>query len=140
MRLFLDTNIFIAAVTDEPDTGAVAANLLEGDHGFLTSTMNLMELRSVLTKKQRLELSRAEAIQDEITADVRVVIPDASDMMDANRLQRETLLYPLDCLILACAQGHNADLVSFDSELQDAGALAPENLDASELEDESDDN
>jgi predicted nucleic acid-binding protein len=125
MRLFLDTNIFIAAVTDEPETGALAVELLDSDHEFLTSTMNLMELRSVLTKKQRLELPRAEAIQDEITADVRVVIPDASDMMDANRLQRETLLYPLDCLILACAQSHDAELVSFDSELQEAGTLAP---------------
>ena len=85
MRLFLDTNIFIAAVTDEPETGATSADLLDGDHEFLTSTMNLMELRSVLTKKQRLELPRAEAIQDEITADVRIVIPDASDMM------------PIDC-------------------------------------------
>lgn len=36
--------------------------------------MNLTELWSVLTKKPRLELPRAEAIQDEITADVRVVI------------------------------------------------------------------
>ncbi|WP_122088600.1 type II toxin-antitoxin system VapC family toxin [Halalkalicoccus subterraneus] len=125
MRLFLDTNIFIAAATDEPETGAIAVELLDSDHEFLTSTMNLMELRSVLTKKQRLELPRAEAIQDEITADVRVVIPDASDMMDANRLQRETLLYPLDCLILACAQSHDAELVSFDSELQESGTLAP---------------
>lgn len=126
MKLFLDTNVFIAAVTDEPDTGAIAVDVLDGDHDFLTSMLNLMELRSVLTKKERLELSQAETIQDEITADVRVVIPDASDMMDANRLQRETLLYPLDCLILACAQGHDATLVSFDSELQEAGALSPE--------------
>lgn len=126
MRLFLDTNVFIAAVTDELETGAIAADVLDGDHEFLTSTLNLMELRSVLTKKERLELSQAEAIQNEITADVQIVIPDASDMMDANRLQRETLLYPLDCLILACAQGHDADLVSFDSELQEAGALRPE--------------
>lgn len=125
MRIFLDTNVFIAAVTDEPETGAVAADVLDADHELLTSTMNLMELRSVLTKKQRLEFSRVEAIQNEITADVRVIIPDASDMMDANRLQRETLLYPLDCLILACAQGHDSTLVSFDSELQDAGALDP---------------
>ena len=125
MRLFLDTNVFVAAVTDEPETGEVAANVLDGNHELLTSTMNLMELRSVLTKKQRLELQRAEAIQNEITDDVSVVIPDASDMMDANRLQRETLLYPLDCLIFACAQSHDADLVSFDSELQESGALAP---------------
>jgi predicted nucleic acid-binding protein len=90
--------------------------------------MNLMELRSVLTKKQRLKQSQTEAIQDEITADVRVVIPDASDMMDANRLQRETLLYPLDCLILACAQSHDGELVSFDSELQEAGAIPPQDI------------
>ncbi len=38
-------------------------------------------------------------------------------MMDANRLHRETLLYPIDCLIFACAQGHDATLVSFDAEL-----------------------
>lgn len=55
-----------------------------------------------------------------------MVIPDASDMMDANRLQRETLLYPLDCLILACTQGHDAELVSFDSELRESGASAPQ--------------
>ncbi|WP_254864776.1 type II toxin-antitoxin system VapC family toxin [Halovivax gelatinilyticus] len=125
MRLFLDTNCFIAAVTDEPDSGDVATELLDGDHEFLTSTMNLMELRSVLTKKQRLEQSRAHDIQDEITADVRTVIPGASDMMTANRLQKETLLYPIDCLILACARNHDAELVSFDSELQEAGATDP---------------
>jgi|GEM_PF-1958469 len=128
MKLFLDTNLFVAAVTDEPETGAIAAELLNADHELLTSTLNLMELRTVLTKKQRLELSRANAIQTEITRDVSVVIPDASDMMDANHLQQETLLYPLDCLILACAQGHDADLVSFDSELQDAAALSPAEL------------
>lgn len=38
MRLFLDTNVFIAAVTDEPETGAIAADVLDGDHEFLTST------------------------------------------------------------------------------------------------------
>ena len=125
MRLFLDTNLFVAAVTDEPEVGTIAADLLSTDHELLTSTLNLMELRTVLTKKRRLELTRAQEIQAEITTDVSVVIPDASDMMDANQLQQETLLYPLDCLILACAQSHDADLVSFDSELQDNGAHSP---------------
>ncbi|WP_290819277.1 type II toxin-antitoxin system VapC family toxin [Halovivax sp.] len=76
MRRFLDTNCFVAAATDEPDTGAVASTLLSDDHEFLTSTMNLMELRSVLTKTERLEPARADEIQDEITTDVRVVIPN----------------------------------------------------------------
>ncbi|MFC3959055.1 type II toxin-antitoxin system VapC family toxin [Halovivax cerinus] len=125
MRLFLDTNCFIAAVTDEPETGAVATQLLDADHEFPAATMNLMELRSVLTKKQRLKQSRAQEIQHEITADVRVVIPDASDMMAANRLQTDTLRYPIDCLVLACAHNHDAELVSFDAELRDGGALDP---------------
>jgi predicted nucleic acid-binding protein len=128
MRLFLDTNIFVAVVTDEPDLGETAANLLDENHEFLTSTLNLMELRTVLTKKNRLELDRAQQIQQEITRDVAVVLPDASDMLDANRLQQDTLLYPLDCLILACAESHDAELVSFDSELQDNGALDPGNI------------
>lgn len=125
MRLFLDTNIFVATVTDEPEFGVVATELLNTDHELLTSTLNLMEVRTVLTKKNRLELSRVQALQDEITKDVAVVIPDASDMMDANRLQQETLLYPLDCLILACANSHDSTLVSFDAELQENGAVAP---------------
>jgi predicted nucleic acid-binding protein len=29
MRLFVDTNVFIATVTDEAETGAVAADLLD---------------------------------------------------------------------------------------------------------------
>ncbi|MCU4754258.1 PIN domain-containing protein [Halobacteria archaeon AArc-curdl1] len=128
MRIFLDTNLFVAIVTDEPESGEIAAELLNTEHEFLTSTLNLMELRTVLTKKNRLELPAAQSIQDEITQDVSIVIPDASDMMDANRLQQETLLYPLDCLILACAQGHDAELVSFDGELQEAGALSPTDL------------
>lgn len=128
MTLFLDTNLFVAAVTDEPDLGEEATRVLDSDDDFITSTLNLMELRTVLTKKNRLEISRAQQIQQEITQDVAVVIPDASDMMDANRLQQETLLYPLDCLILACANSHDADLVSFDSELQDNGAIEPETV------------
>jgi len=93
MRLFLDTNVFVAVVTDEPKTAAHAQPLLDGDHDLLTSTLNLMELRTVLTKQNRLELDRAQRIQREITRDVSVVIPDASDMVSANRVQRETLLY-----------------------------------------------
>lgn len=49
-------------------------------------------------------------------------------MIAANQLQREELLYPIDCLLLAVARAHDADLVTFDAELQDAGALAPSDV------------
>ena len=127
MRCFLDTNVFIAAVldTDEAEATGTATALLNDGHDFLTSLLNLMELRTVLIKKHRLERDRANAIEDEIRADVAVVVPDAGTVVDANRLQNETLLYPMDSLILACAHEDDATLVSFDSECIDAGAEHP---------------
>lgn len=49
-------------------------------------------------------------------------------MLAANRLQEETLLYPMDRLVPACANGQNATLTTFDSELLDAGAVPPSEL------------
>lgn len=128
MRIFVDTNVFIAAITDEEATGAVAAELLNSDHELTTSLLNLMEIRTVLTKKERVELDRAQTILEEITSDVDIVIHDTSDMVDANGLQQETLLYPLDSLVFAAANAQDATLTSFDSELLDHGAVHPEEL------------
>lgn len=127
MRCFLDTNVFIAAVldTDESEATGTATALLNDTHEFLTSLLTLMELRTVLTKKHRLEHDRVAAIEDEVRSDVEVVVPDAGTAIDANRLQDETLLYPMDSLILACAQEYDATLVSFDGELIDVGAEHP---------------
>ncbi|ELZ46797.1 PilT protein domain-containing protein [Halorubrum californiense DSM 19288] len=52
-----------------------------------------------------------------------VTFPDASDMMAANRRQSETLLYPMDAMILSAADAADATLVSFDSELPDRTRL-----------------
>jgi len=123
MRCFLDTNVFIAAVLDDDEAEATA--LLNEDHEFLTSLLNLMELRTVLTKKHHLERDRASAIEDEVRSDVEVVVPDAGSVLDANQLQDETLLYPMDSLILACAREYDATLVSFDSELIETEAEHP---------------
>lgn len=128
MRVFVDTNVFVATITDEEGTGDIASRLLNSDNEFITSLLNLMELRTVLTKKERLERERAREIQEEITSAVDVVIHDASDMVDANRLQEETLLYPLDTLVLAAADAQDATLASFDTELLDNGAVHPEEL------------
>ncbi len=79
----------------------------------------------MLTKKHRLDRDRAAAIEDEVRSDVEVVVPDAGSVLDANQLQDETLLYPIDSLILACAREYDATLVSFDAELIDAGSEHP---------------
>ncbi|GGM74559.1 putative nucleic acid-binding protein [Halarchaeum rubridurum] len=128
MRVFLDTNVFVAAVTSEAEHGPVAVELLDEDHEFVTSLLNLMEMRTVLTKKRRLETERADGIEDEVRSGVEVVVPDASDLRDANALQRETYLYPMGCVILACADGCDATLASFDAELVENGAVTPQSV------------
>jgi predicted nucleic acid-binding protein len=139
MKAFVDTNVFVAAVTDEPDRGVAvrlvgdgrgvaATTFLDADHEFQTSLLNLMELRSVLSKKKRRERDRIEALERRILGYVDLVVPDTADMVAADELQRETFLYPIDCLILACAREQGSTLVSFDGELVDAGAVPPEEL------------
>nr|WP_246084320.1 hypothetical protein [Salinadaptatus halalkaliphilus] len=49
-------------------------------------------------------------------------------MIAANKLQNETLLYPMDALVLAAADAADATLVSFDSELREYGAERPADL------------
>ena len=56
------------------------------------------------------------------------VFVDTNEMIDAYELQRETLLYPMDGMILAMANGEDAPLVTLDSELLENGAKSPSDL------------
>ncbi|MFQ3476153.1 PIN domain-containing protein [Halonotius sp. F2-221B] len=128
MRVLLDTNVLVAAVTRDTDRSDEAIELLDQVDDPLVSVLSLMELRSVLSKKKRFERDRIDAIENRVTARMTVTFPDASDMMAANRLQSETLLYPMDAMILSAADAADATLVSFDSELVEHGAELPQQL------------
>jgi predicted nucleic acid-binding protein len=125
MKLLLDTNVLVAAVTNDTERSDLAIELLNEADDPYVSVLNLMELRSVLSKKKQFERNRIDRIENRITARTTVTFPDASDMLEANRLQSETLLYPMDALVLAAAEAVDATLVSFDSELLDHGAKQP---------------
>ncbi|KKF39518.1 twitching motility protein PilT [Halorubrum saccharovorum] len=128
MRVLLDTNVLVAAVTRDTDRSDEAIELLDQVDDPLVSVLSLMELRSVLSKKKRFERDRIDAIENRVTSRMTVTFPDASDMMAANRLQSETLLYPMDAMILSAADAADATLVSFDSELVEHGAELPQQL------------
>jgi predicted nucleic acid-binding protein len=129
MTLLLDTNVLVAAVTRDTERSDIATELLNDATDVHVSVLNLMELRSVLSKKKKqFERDRVRQIENRITSRTTVTFPDASDMMAANRLQRETLLYPMDALVLAAADAIDATLVSFDKELTEHGAELPQNL------------
>ena len=128
MRVLFDTNVLVATVTRDTGRSSEAIQLLDEAEEPFVSVLSLMELRSVLSKKKQFERERIDAIEDRISARVTVSFPDASDMMAANRLQSETLLYPMDAMILSAAEALEATLVSFDSELLEHGAKPPEQL------------
>lgn len=128
MRVLLDTNVLVAAVTRDTDRSDEAIELLDQVDDPLVSVLSLMELRSVLSKKKRFERDRIDGIENRVTSRMTVTFPDASDMMAANRLQSETLLYPMDAMILSAADAADATLVSFDSELVEHGAELPQQL------------
>ncbi|MUV90546.1 PIN domain-containing protein [Halapricum sp. CBA1109] len=128
MKVFVDTNVFVASLTDEPARGDVATELLNQDHDFCTSILNLMELRSVLTKKKQIEQDRVEGVIADVYSRVDIYAPEISDQIEAYSLQQETLLYTLDCVLLALAEDIDATLTTFDGELLDNGAIEPSDL------------
>ncbi|WIV67104.1 type II toxin-antitoxin system VapC family toxin [Natrialbaceae archaeon AArc-T1-2] len=128
MRLFLDTNVLVAAVTRDTERSETAVSVLNDADDTYTSVLNLMELRSVLAKKKQFDRKRVEQIEQRVSSRTTVTFPDASDVIEANRLQDETLLYPMDALVLAAANAVDATLVSFDAELRDHGAKSPEKV------------
>lgn len=128
MKVLVDTNVFVASLTDEPARGDVATEFLNQDHDFCTSILNLMELRSTMTKKKRVEQDRVEGVLEDIYERVDVYAPEISDQISAYDLQRDTLLYTMDCVLLALADDIDATLATFDAELLDNGGVAPAEL------------
>jgi len=128
VKLFVDTNILVAALAENGHKAGTAEQVLESDNEVYTSLMNLMELRTVLTKKKRVEQEEAESTIEDVIENLEVIIPDSSDFINSNKLQVENLLYPQDCLILQIAESQDCKLVTFDGELVEHGAVRPEGI------------
>ena len=126
MRVFVDTNVFIASTVDEPGRGDLASEFLNQDFEYCTTIFNTMEFRTALAKKKQVEQERVEERLVDIFEAVDIFFPSMDEMIDAHELQEETLLYPMDCMILAMANGEDTPLVTFDSELLENGAKSPD--------------
>lgn len=126
MNAFFDTNVLVAAVTHDSARSDAAVQILNEVDDRYTSILNVMEIRTVLTKKKHFDQHRVDRIEDRIIRKTTVTFPDASDIVAANQLQSETLLYPMDALILTAAESVECPLVSFDRELVEHGAARPD--------------
>ena len=127
MRALVDANVFVAAMVEESGDGP-ATKFFASEHELCTAVTSLMEIRTVLSKKKRIERAEIERPIDGIVARVDVYALDRDDVLNAYAMQKETFLYPIDCLLLTLADDIDAELVTFDTELQHAGATAPTEL------------
>lgn len=84
-----------------------------------------MEIRSVMMKKKRIEQDEVEQVLDEIIDRVDVFAPETSDHVEAYKRQRETVLYTMDCVLLALSNDVDSTFVTFDSELLEHGGVEP---------------
>jgi predicted nucleic acid-binding protein len=126
MTLLVDTNVLIAATVGEPERGSVARDFLDSEYEFATTLLNVMEYRTVLTKKKQFEQDRVEELIEGLFDRMDVYGPETDDLLEAHAIQQETLLYTMDAVILATAKEIGAPLVTFDSELLTNNAVSPE--------------
>jgi predicted nucleic acid-binding protein len=128
MTVFLDSNIFIAIVTDDTDRSDGARALLNTDREFYSSIYSLMEIRNVLATKYQYNRSEIEQIEQTVRAYAEPVSHSSILLQQADDIQQETYVTAMDALMLASAEHIDGTLVTFDTELHRHGAIPPEEL------------
>ncbi len=84
MKLFIDTNIFISAIFGEEERSEIAKEVLNLEVDKYTSLLNLMEIRSVLSKKKQISKKEIEKVIDDIIHGTEIVIPDSSSFIQSS--------------------------------------------------------
>jgi predicted nucleic acid-binding protein len=128
MKLFVDSNVFVAVVTDDTDRSDVARELLNSDHEFYSSIYNVMEVRNVLATKYHFERDRIEEVERTIRTYADPVSHSSVLIQEADELQAETYTTAMDAITLAGADHIGGTLVTFDTELHRHGAEPPEEI------------
>jgi len=128
MKLFVDSNIFIAIVTDDTDRSDIARDLLNSDHEFYSSIYNVMEVRNVLATKYHFKRDRIEEVERTIRTYADPVSHSSVLIQKADEIQEETYTTAMDAIMLAGAEHIDGTLVTFDTELHRHGAKPPEEI------------
>ena len=128
MSFFVDSNIFVAIVTDDTDRSDIARELLNSDRQFFSSIYNIMEVRNVLATKYHFERGRIEDVERTIRTYADPVAHSSILVQKAESIQEETYVTAMDAIMLAAAEHIDGTLVTFDSELHRYGAQPPEDI------------
>lgn len=128
MKIYIDSDIFISLIENSAGAAASQALLNLNDHDLGTGLLNLLEIRTVLTKKKKHRQKEVETILQWLRDHLDFVIDDVPPLPDVNERQIDTLLYPMDCLICETADVHESLLSTYDRELIHHGCVHPKYL------------
>ena len=128
MSLFIDSNVFIAIVTDDTDRSDIARRLLNADRTFYSSIYSIMEVRNVLATKYQFTREEIEAVEQRIRIYAEPVSHSSILVQKADEIQEQTYVTAMDAIMLASATQIDGTLVSFDTELHRYGAVPPEDI------------
>jgi predicted nucleic acid-binding protein len=112
-RVFVDTNLFIYAESDEQDKAGIAVEIIQSNPVISTQVIN--ETVNTLTRKYKFLLSEAHEIAVSMLSLCEVVPVDAGTVRKAIELTKQYSLSHWDSLIIAAAlQGNCTTLFSED--------------------------
>lgn len=128
MRVFIDSNIFLAVI--EGSTGSQAGRQLlnNDDITRCTSLLNLVEIRNVLMKKKQETREFSETLLTWLENQLDVIVYESPALSDIDELHERELLDPMDCFFVLMAEEEDCVFVSLENELQDAGAVGPADI------------
>jgi len=125
MRVVVDTNIFLSLILDRGKSD-ISQKLLNGSSYELgTSFLNLLEIRTVLTKRKGNPQSKVEDIIEWLRETLDFIIDDIPNSSNIIRHQKNTLLEPMDCMIMQSAKDAGAVPVTLDGEMKHHNAVDP---------------
>jgi predicted nucleic-acid-binding protein len=128
MRVFVDTNVFIAVIEESDGSEAGRKLLNKKNYELCTSYLNIIEVRDVLMKKKRKERSFAEEVIEFLLENLDTIVESAPNLTVIDEEHRETLMDPMDCVFHQMSVELSSTFVSLERELQDHGAKDPADI------------
>jgi predicted nucleic-acid-binding protein len=128
MKILIDTNIFISLLENSKQSGISQSLLNVNEHDLGTSELNLLEVRTVLTKQKQHPQQSVEATIEYLREHLDFIVEQCPSLDSVEARQKESLLYPMDCMIYVTADENGAVPTTLEKEMRTHGCVHPKFL------------
>jgi predicted nucleic acid-binding protein len=116
-RVFVDTNILIYALSDDPIRSEVADKIVYGKEDLIISTQVLNEFADAAQRKKYLTNEEVQLAITDFISSYTVILVGTVTILSALRLQKNYMLSYWDALIVATALEANCSML-FTEDMQ----------------------